>query len=1349
MAEPEATPFSEAAIALAPLNPSPIIKQVDSPILSGMHEIFGDIIISPEGKLVSRTLEYNNLNKDIVNSYDSFIQNMVEMINLTKLISGNQNITFAAEIILPEVTPYQVMELEGTYALYIKVTVNYSHPTSGIVTASATLPPIPIMKGSKYDYSIRHNLSDIQLLEIGECPDDPVGFFPSVRGNEYAFVNQDKLRLNKDFCYHDGDGFINQMTSENNEGITKSLTLFTNGEGIYHVNLAFLNSKLREKGINIFVVLQVILAKMGRPEKDGDYITKNYILNHCEESQRSKILYELHATRVNYEQIIKSTITEKNKDNSSRTRQATIYDYLQDLKKVPTDAGTPEEYFDRVITEDLFYQYPATEANLGSKLVHFCIMIARTAEISIGYRRQANRDSWTHKRVATAGDKLKQLFSKLWREIRTDILTDLKAKGLKMNIKDIISKISNGKYEKVFEDSFVSYWGINKSAQSKKEKFTDILKRESKLAPYAQISKINTPSSKENTNIDPLKVESSQYGFIDPVDTPDGKDSCGRVKNRSITAWISIGRKDEEQKIIIYSVDMLSSTRTSDSDDYFFLNGKLYGFCNGLAMTENLTTRKRRGDLMFDVMIVYSKFDHTVYVHSDPGRMMRPLLIIDQKAKRLVIDMIENGWDKPFEELLRMGALEYVDALQQEYILISRDVSSYRELKKYDDYVTQLKEAKDRFIQEEIKTYIIYGDTITYDTTKYIADIQRQIDVKISDITAINVRVSQLIERGQVMTAEFIKERDEIVVIQTKVENGSPVSSDEVPTALKSMASDLLDPAAPRGKLLDDISFIMSDLGINLRYGLMKLRKERDASEVKLSELKKDLDTLKKKLELSPLNTEDFDSQIKRAIDVAADANKGYTHCEIHPAAIFSIAASLIPAAERNQAVRAGFQCGQSKQALGIYHAAMNYRFDTATKALAYPNRPLFETQFNRLLGLTKYGPGQMCILAVMPYGGFNQEDSIILNKASVERGLFNMWSNKAVSGNISAANGESLTSDLTKLKRPKDVYRHLNSKGIARPESVIKEGDCLIGRIKIEGTNITDISVYASADYDNMIVDRYIDTGIDKMGNIVIKIKLRQYRIPVMGDKFSSRIAQKSTVGLILPQEDMPFGWFGDKKVFVDAIINPHSFPSRMTLVHLIEMMLGKQVLMTGTRYNATSFEKLDIELFQQILADNGYDYSGESTLSAGTTGEEFKSKVFVGPILYQALKHHVKDKIQVRKRGANDPKTKQPQGGRKKGQAGKIGEMERDNFISHGAAGLLLETHCISSTGFTCVVCVNCGMMGTTRYVRSRFECSLCGDKTKAGTCDIPYARYSMNELLSSLQTNQVYTFRLVEKI
>jgi DNA-directed RNA polymerase II subunit RPB2 len=267
-------------------------------------------------------------------------------------------------------------------------------------------------------------------------------------------------------------------------------------------------------------------------------------------------------------------------------------------------------------------------------------------------------------------------------------------------------------------------------------------------------------------------------------------------------------------------------------------------------------------------------------------------------------------------------------------------------------------------------------------------------------------------------------------------------------------------------------------------------------------------------------------------------------------------------------------------------------------------------------------------------------------------------------------------------------------------------------------------------------------------MGTVIVKVKLRQYRIPVMGDKLASRIAQKSTVGLVVPEEDMPFGWFGDKQVHIDAIINPHAFPSRMTLEFIFEIILGKQALMTGTRVNATSFERLGVEFFQQILADYGYDYNGESTLYAGITGEQLKSKIFTGPIFYQSLKHHVKDKIQVRQRGAYDPKNKQPMGGRKKGQAGKIGEMERDNFVSHGAAGLLQETHCISSTGFSCVVCVNCGMMGTTRYIRSRFECSLCGDKTKAGVCDIPYARYSMNEYLSVISTNQVYSFRLIEK-
>lgn len=1346
----DAEPFSSLSISRPPLS---VVEEVVKELSADPYQqTFGDIVISREGKLLNKVLEYHNIGKDIVESYEEFIDNIIQIMTGRELIFPSQGIkiSFSAEIQILDITPYQAREKDQTYALIIGLTIILTKDST-VTQQKVDLPKIPIMAGSKYDYSIRKKLSTRQILDIGECVDDPVGYFPSVKGNEYVFINQDKLRYNKDFCYFGDFGFINQMTSEGDFGVTKSMTLFEDKQGVYLMNLQFIGKKLTEGGINVLILLKILL------EKSVDVGTLiESILAHCHSAEiKKRVRNKLHATKVHYMQIFLSEEDEGNKE----------YKYLAKVKPPPSDIKTNneiKEYYDKSIMEDLFYQYGAhgtTEDEKRrmkmNKFVHLCLMVAKTAEVSIGYRKQDNRDGWGHKRVVTAGVKMKQLFNSYWRD-KIKSITGLVTKDGKFISEKTLANLFRGENKKteIFEESFVNTWGATHRAQLQKEKYTDQLKRESKLSPYAQINRISTPSAKENTNIDPLKVESSQYGFIDPVDTPDGKESCGKVKNKSITAWISISRRQEQYLVLTYIRDKLSTTKDANTPDYLIVNGQLFGFCQGSVVYNILRDKRRSGSLHFDVMICYVKKDNTVYVHSDSGRLLRPLLIVNEKTGKLVIDEI-GGWNLSFDELLRNGSIEYIDAFEQEHIILASSVSQLHEIDRKIEALRQLESLKSEYLTTKKDYYVIYGDQITDNIEEYLLKIKSSIKDRNDQITKLNGERNSLEIKAKLMSDKFNLDLEYLKNIEVQLQQGKkPSNLEGIVNKILLYKLDTL-PETPTvddtTKVIDILRLEMKSLSNTFTHEMLAIKKRISKIQTQKETLIKEIDGLQKELGILPLKEESqFDVQILRLKTIIKDMNKGYTHCEIHPAAIFSIAASLIPAIERNQAVRAGFQCGQSKQALGIYHANMHYRFDTSTKALAYPSRPLFETQFGRLLGLNKYSPGQMIILAVMPMLGFNQEDSIIVNRASIERGLFNMWVFKGVDTNILTQNGESLLTDLSLIKssKSKTVYRHLDKNGIARPESVIKEGDCLIGKIKKIGSEYKDISIYATADYDNMIVDRYLNTGVDTLGKITIKVKLRQYRYPIQGDKFASRIAQKSTVGLTLNEEDMPFGWFGDKKVHIDAIINTHAFPSRMTLSHLIEMFLGKQVLMTGTRINATAFETLDFETFQRILTDYGYNANGESVLYSGITGEQLKGNIFTGPILYQALKHHAKDKIQMRQRGTYDSKSHQPKGGRKKGQAGKIGEMERDNIISHGAAGLLQETHCISSTKFSHVICATCGISGTVGFVKDRYECSKCGDKAKIVVCDIPYGRIRMEQLLNVLGISQQYGVKLKER-
>ena len=1303
---------------------TPPLVTTTSPLNSDpLAQTRGDIILTKDGKLINKVVEYFEFNSDIVAGYNSMLKDIKYLISGNPIkVNENEYVIFPSEKIEfvtgnKHSTYYQ--QREESYMVEIKVVAQHVkvQPTpsgelqvtqiikySGEESTTISIGKIPIMQGSELDFAVINRLNDIEKKLYGECPDDPTGFFSSVQGNEYAFVNQDKLRLNQSFSYFDTDAFNNQMTCSNRFGVTKSQTLYKSKYGSFLIRLDFTGTKKTDVGVNIFVILKILLDELSRTDINlfnsldikniiTDVIEK-HIVTFTKKEWVKDVVNELNNSVIYFNQLFIADDKGKPQDE---------FTYLESIRSVPRAyVERKREFFVKNVIGSLFFQYEPTE--IYNKFLHTCMTIARVAEITSGKRSQSNRDDWSNKRVVTAGPKMYQLFTRCWYDIIDKVDKDMiEKKGKKNPIEMIASKVRDTKIENIFERSFISNWGTSKKYST--ERMTDILKRESKLAPYAQISRISRSGSKEGKNIDPLKVEMSQYGYIDPVDTPDGIDGCGRIRNRSITCWITVYRQESEAMIMNQIKGYIREKNdVRGFDDLVIINGKIKGFCKGFELRDIAVGFRRSGNFYFDTTILYIEGEKSLYIHTDAGRLLRPLLIINQETGGLVISE-KNAWELPFDQLITNGSIEYVDAYEQQYLRIAKSVSS------------------------------IEMDAAVLDTR--IAQLNRMIEFRV-------------IERPPDNSEQLIRENQE------KLRNLEMVK-DLLLKRAQTLVSDY--EGNVRGIRFSELNEEEKqtptvELNINLEYNLTRIKKENEKTVAKIKSTVETIAALEKKM-ITPLGeTSDIDSQIVEVEKEirALKSRMRYTHCEIHPSAIFGISASLIPMANRNQSVRAGFQCGMSRQSLGIFHANAEYRFDTSAKALAVTSRPLFESQFSTILGLNKYAGGENIILAIMPLMGFNQEDSILFNRQSIENGMFHMWAYKAVSTTIdtkTAGVKEEITKDVADLFKSPIIYRHLDDNGIARPESRLKIGDCIIGKVKhIQQPGGTvrheDASVYANNDHEDMIVDRIINTSSNTAKRIV-KIKLRQYRIPIHSDKFGSRIAQKSTVGLILNEADMPFS----HGVHIDAIINPHAFPSRMTLIHLIEMLVSKAAVLTGTRVNATSFEKLDIPMFQKILTDYGYDMHGREKLRMGTTGEEIEGLVYVGPIQYQALKHHVKDKIQARQRGPIDPKSRQPQGRRTGGQAGKIGEMERDNFISHGAAGLLQETHCISSAKHSCVVCTNCGQMGTTVYTGNKFECSLCRADTRAAICEIPYARYNMNELLNVTVVSQKYEFELKEKI
>lgn len=1290
------------------------------------------IDITDDGQFISRYLEYTNLYSDLTQLYDNYMINNINILISQKailLLPGVFIKFLKAEYHFNDLlTPLVCRQQGKTYSAQLHISYakifKQSDGTNKIEqNADGTdkiyrflFGEVPIMVGSSLCITRRKQMTDQERFELGECTNDPPGYF-IIDGAEYIFPMQDKVRTNiitTNIVKQKGKvaaGNINEykinMTCDNLINSTTTVNIIRDKNRIYKIPLKMLSPKQSnlEKDINVLQIFRIILGNM--PQMKGqpiDDIILNLIYYFIDPSRRNDIKNEL-----------LTTITDM---RSVTDDIAFIADMNGTTNRLMQDRNGLTQEFIRDIEDELFSHYEYTPNQRRDytnmlKLYTLARMVAKLAETVLGYRKIDSRDSWGLKRLLTVGVKMYQLFTIEWKNfINTliELISNRKHWLPTDNIETVITNAASNRKQlkNVYETSFKSTWGNNKN--NKQEKQTEILNRQSRLSPWAGINKITTPGSKENKKIDAKEVQLSSYGFVSAVDTPEGKDACGTVKNKAITCLLSIGNLVGE-KVLYYYINELRKINkiyymgqlNNENKNVLIVNGKLEGECIGDEVANFFIAKKRSGELFKDTMIVHNPSDKIIYVYTDSGRLTRPLFVMNTSTQRLVIDE-KNMWKSPINELINNSCIEYVDAFEQEYLYIapSVDVARFR-IKEIEDMKADI---------ENLKNLL--------DTFKQGLSVEYQ-------------KVTEENNNRRIKREQLKKDLDTL--------NNSIDNYEKIIIQLK---ENLRDPG------LDDTEKRLIYIDNNYYYN----------RNVKiLEELKNKRDKIKSKYE-DIINVEDIkvtddylSSQLKIALNnlTIAINRKPYTHCEIHQSSIMSVSESVIPLANRNPTTRVGFQCGMGRQALGIYHSNQKFRFDTTAKMLASPSAPIVSGQLNKLVGLNKYGHGENVIMAVMSYTGFNQEDSVIFNRAAIERGLFRMVVKKTIITTVTKMGGivkSDVVSDELSKKIPygKDkraaLYRHLGPNGIARPESVINEGDCLIGIVRTIKTSTSaetkDVSVYAKAEYDGYVIDSYIIT--ETQSDKIIKIKLRDYRFPIEGDKYSSRIAQKSTIGLILPPEDMPFSENG---VTPDVIINPNAFPSRSTVSHLIEMLIGKASVLRGKHIVAGAFQNIDISKFMEILGSHGYNIHGYETLYSGFSGRMLKIPIYIGPIYYQPLKHHVKDKIQSRQRGDRDQLTNQPVKGRKHGGGIKFGEMERDTLISHGAAAIQQSVYCHSSDSYTCIICAKCQNYYSVKFslAEKQFKCQICGDQSNIVKTVLPYATLTTAGLISLMNSKMSF--------
>ena len=813
------------------------------------------------------------------------------------------------------------------------------------------------------------------------------------------------------------------------------------------------------------------------------------------------------------------------------------------------------------------------EDNFLDKAYYVGMMVRKLLRVVIKEEKATDRDNFKFKRVESSGSLLYDLFREYYLIQKREISLKLD-KAYYYHIpqyKNDFASLITDNYRDFFKEhtveigfrkAFKGSWGAE--THTKRLGVVQDLNRLSWNSFISQLRKFNLPLDASAKVVGPRLLHCSQWGFIDPVDTPDGG-NIGLHKHMSISTFVTSGFSSKKMVSWLKTntdVKMLrdfSEPKTISSMTKVLVNGNWIGVLdNPMETIEKIKVYRRNGVLPLQTSISFHYDSNELNLFTDAGRLSRPIYYVEDKQ-------ISFQRGKEFMEKIKMGKFSWEQAISGFKDKIEDAEYHYKKNKIYD-----LDELYSGFSKNE------KSDSEELKTLKKTQAIIEYID-----------------------TAE-----EESALIATRFED------------------------------------------------------------------------LKK--------------------------NKYTTHVEIDPSLILGVLGNLTIFAEHNPYARDAFSCGQTKQAVSVYHSNFGMRMDKMGVVLNYGQIPLVKSRYLEYINNEEQPYGVNTIVAIMSYTGYNVEDAILINEGSIHRGLFRTtyfttYEDREESSIISGSSANSYFTDVMKKQvvglKPGYDYSMLDEWGLIKENTPLNDKTVLIGKATSttnESEVVIDASTYTKKGQVGFVDKSFITDG--EQGLRIAKVRVREERIPAMGDKMASRAGQKGTLGQIIPEKDMPYTADGLKP---DLIINPHAIPSRMTIGQLIESVLGVIGCHYGGFGDCTAFlnKGPNLDVYGKVLQKAGFHSSGNHIMYSGMTGEQLFSDIFMGPTYYMRLKHMVKDKINYRARGPRTMLTRQTVQGRANDGGLRIGEMERDGVMAHGASAFLNESFMVRGDEYYMAVCNKTG--------------------------------------------------------